>query len=248
MERIDRWPDPAAAALVVAACALIGVPLGWLWQHLSPRTLAVMTSGGFVIPEESESKIAADGRALFLCAAAGLVIGIALWQWRSRRGPWLVLGAVLGATATAGVLALSGTLFSGGSTTGDTGEIFTLPVQVQAPAVLLAAPLMALLSHSIGALFIARDDLGRPEPRGAQSMLMTEAHAVSAVPVGAPGLAGHQAPPSYPAAYPAPAAYPDPAAYPEPAAYPAPAVHQASAAYPAPAPYPAAPPDASTGA
>lgn len=151
----------------MAGCALLGIPLGWLWQQLSPRTLAFVTADGFVIPEESETQIGADGRALFLCAATGLVLGIALWQWRSRRGPWLVLGTVLGAATSAGVMALSGDLISGGRTSGDPGDIFTLPVQVQAPAVLLAAPLMALLSHSMGALFIARDDLGRPDPGAA---------------------------------------------------------------------------------
>jgi hypothetical protein len=163
-ERIAHWPDAAVAGLVVVGCAVIGGPLGWLWQHLAPRTLAYVTTDGFVIPQESESQIAADGRALFIAAAAGLVIGIGLWQWRSRRGPWLVLAAVLGASGTAGVMALSGDLLSGGRTGGAAGEVFTLPVQIQAPAVLLGAPLLALLSHSFGALFIAHDDLGRPDP------------------------------------------------------------------------------------
>lgn len=160
---IARWPDAAAAGLVVAGCAVLGVPLGWLWQHLAPRTLAYVTTDGFVIPEESESQVAADGRALFIAAAVGLVIGVGLWQWRSRRGPMLALATVLGAAATAGVMAVSGDLLSGGRTGGNPGEIFTLPVQIQAPAVLLAAPFLALLSHSIGALFISHDDLGRPE-------------------------------------------------------------------------------------
>lgn len=162
-DRIAHWPDAAAAGLVVIGCGVLGVPLGWLWQHLAPRTLAYVTSNGFVIPEESESQVAADGRALFIGASAGLVIGIGLWLWRSRRGPLLVIASVLGASATAGMMALTGDLLSGGRTGGDAGEVFTLPVQIQAPAVLLAAPLLALLSHSIAALFISHDDLGRPE-------------------------------------------------------------------------------------
>lgn len=162
-QRIADWPDPAVAALVVALAAVLGVPLGWLWQQLSPRTLAYVNRDGYVIPEETESKIATDGRALIVLAAVGLVIGVALWQWRSRRGVWLLVGAVLGAGAAGVVMQLAGGLISGGRTGGDPGDVFTLPVQITAPAVLVAAPLLALLGHSIGALFIARDDLGRPE-------------------------------------------------------------------------------------
>lgn len=162
-DQIARWPDAAAAALAVVGCAVLGVPLGWLWQHLSPRTLAYVTTEGFVIPEESESQVGADGRALFIATVAGLIIGVGLWQWRSRRGPLLAAATVLGATAAAGVMALSGDLVSGGRTGGAPGAVFTLPVQIQAPAVLLGAPLAALLSYGIGTLFIARDDLGRPD-------------------------------------------------------------------------------------
>jgi hypothetical protein len=143
-----RRSDPAAAAIGILAVAVVGIPLGWIWQHFAPRTRAF---------------IAADGRALFLCAGLGVVVGIAAWLWRTRRGPIFALGATAAAAAGAGAMELSGRLFSGGQTTGGQGEVFTLPVAVHAWGVVLIAPILALLVYIVCVLLVSPDDLGRTD-------------------------------------------------------------------------------------
>jgi hypothetical protein len=154
--------DLPVGAVIVVALAALGAPLGWLWQQISPHTLAFV-SASYLVPDETESQVAADGRALIISVVVGVAVGVGAWLWRARRGPVMVAAAVLGSAACMGVLAIVGKAVSGGTEHGAVNSVITLPIAVHARAVLVAAPLLALLIYLAGALFAARDDLGRPD-------------------------------------------------------------------------------------
>jgi len=91
-------------ALLVAAQLVAGVLAGLVWRAWSPHTVSYLLSGGdgkpaFVVPDESESQIAGDGRFVLLSIGLGMVFGLVAWRLRANRGP-----AVLAALTLAGVL------------------------------------------------------------------------------------------------------------------------------------------------
>ncbi|HEY0169074.1 MAG TPA: DUF2567 domain-containing protein [Jatrophihabitans sp.] len=91
-------------ALLVAGQLLAGALVGLVWHAWAPPTLSYLVAGAdgkpaFVVPQESESQIAGDGRFVLLSVLLGLVFGLLAWRLRAHRGP-----AVLAALAGAGVL------------------------------------------------------------------------------------------------------------------------------------------------
>ena len=161
---VRRWrADVSAAGSFVVGCAVLGVPLGWLWQAVSPHTRGYVDVS-YVIPEESESQVAADARALVVCLCAGAVLGAGAWSWRARRGAVMAVGTAVAALACAVVMAVVGRWLSGGHSSGAVGTVVTLPTAVHARAVLLVAPILTLAVYLGCALFAARDDLGRAGP------------------------------------------------------------------------------------
>ncbi len=95
-----RYPAVLAGLSVAAVTALLGLPLGWLWSALAPRTPVVMTSGGAALAHpEQEQMIADEGWYLFLSIGAGIVIAALAWGLLRRyRGPlmlvWLAIGGL----------------------------------------------------------------------------------------------------------------------------------------------------------
>jgi hypothetical protein len=96
--------------LVAVICGLVvlllGVPLGLLWHWLAP-SVPVLDAGqtGIVVNDPSpEEYIAADGWYTMLGLGFGLLVAIVAWLvMRKDRGPFLLLGVVLG-TLGAGYL------------------------------------------------------------------------------------------------------------------------------------------------
>lgn len=91
-------------ALLVAAQLVAGVLAGLVWRAWSPGTVSYLLSGGdgkapFVVPDESESQIAGDGRFVLLSIGLGMVFGLVAWRLRAHRGP-----VALAALTLAGVL------------------------------------------------------------------------------------------------------------------------------------------------
>ena len=91
-------------AILVAAQLLAGVLAGLLWRALAPGAISYLLSGSegqppFVVPQETESQIAGDGRFVLLSIGLGLVFGLVAWRLRVTRGP-----IVLGVLAVAGLL------------------------------------------------------------------------------------------------------------------------------------------------
>ena len=99
--------DLLHAVQVLGAVALLGLPLGALWAWLAPpeffaRSPRAPTPGG-VLPFVGESEHRFDDMATFLLfgLAAGVLTGAALWLYRRRRGPLIVLAGVLGSLIAA---------------------------------------------------------------------------------------------------------------------------------------------------
>lgn len=105
-------------ALLVAGQLLAGVLAGLIWRAWAPPTVSYLVAGAegnpaFVVPQESESQIAGDGRFVLLSILLGMVFGLLAWRLRAIRGP-VVLAALAGAGVLSSVLAqVVGELFSG---------------------------------------------------------------------------------------------------------------------------------------
>jgi hypothetical protein len=148
---------------IVATMALLGVPLGLVWQAVSPRTTGLVIQSGAIVPDENEAFIGTDAWFALLTAIAGLVVAIAVWTRRQWRGPVVVVALALGGVVGALVTALIGYLTGGGHSTGNPGAVFTLRVSVHARGLLLLEAAVAVLAYGLLAAFTVRDDLGRTE-------------------------------------------------------------------------------------
>lgn len=84
--------------------ALLGVPFGLLWAWVTPGVPVVDAgqSGTVVTDQSPEQYIAADGWFTLLGIGFGLIVALVAWlTLRRDRGPFLLLGVVLG-TSLAG--------------------------------------------------------------------------------------------------------------------------------------------------
>ena len=148
---------------IIAALALVGIPMGLIWQAVSPRSAGLVTPSGAIIPDETEAFIGADGRFALLTGIAGLIAAIVVWTRRSWRGPATVVALALGGVVGALVTALMGHLTGGGRSTGKAGAVIMLPVSLHATGLLFFEAAIAVLVYGLLVAFTTRDDLGRTE-------------------------------------------------------------------------------------
>lgn len=160
--------DVRAAAVIVGVLAVLGAALGPLWSAWSgPQQRAYVIAPGKLYPfEEVETMAAADGRYLVLVAGVGLLAGLAVWLFRARhRGAVLVLALAAGGLAGAALTWWTGHLTGGGSRTGEPGTTIPhLPLSLHMRGLLFVEPAVAILLYGVCVAFVARDDLGRPDP------------------------------------------------------------------------------------
>jgi len=98
------WRRTAIVAVSSAVVVLaLGGPLGLLWAWLAPNVPVIDTGRDIVVNDPSpEEYIAADGWFALLGLGFGLLVAVVAWlALRRDRGPFLLLGVVLG-TAGAG--------------------------------------------------------------------------------------------------------------------------------------------------
>lgn len=98
-------------ASTAAALALLGLPLGLLWEMIAPRPRLVVVAGATQIADpESQVFITADGWFAVLTGSAGFVCGVVAYIWavrpraEGRHGPHevaLLLGLAVGGLAGA---------------------------------------------------------------------------------------------------------------------------------------------------
>ncbi|MEU4425214.1 hypothetical protein AB0F81_31725 [Actinoplanes sp. NPDC024001] len=90
------------AVVTTAVISALGVPLGLLWAWLAPGVPVIdIGDSGVVVNDPSpEQYVAADGWFTLLGLAFGILVAVTAWLvLRRDRGPFLLLGVVLGAAA-----------------------------------------------------------------------------------------------------------------------------------------------------
>lgn len=159
---VDRT-DVYAGAWIVAALVVAAIPLGLIWQAVSPRSAGLVIQSGAIVPGETEAFIGTDGWFALLTGIVGLIAAVVVWTRRSWRGPAAVVALALGGVVGAMVTSLVGHLAGGGQSTGKAGALITLPVSLHATGLLCLEAAAAVLVYGLLVAFTTRDDLGRTE-------------------------------------------------------------------------------------
>jgi Protein of unknown function (DUF2567) len=165
--------DLLPAISVLSTVSLLGFAVGWLWSVLAPGQRQVIGQDGEALPlsaltaNQAESYHRADALVIFvlLCLGAGLCTGLAVWFLRERRGPVIMIAAVLGSAAGGWLATLLGESWATGRFPVP-NEVRVLDVIQVAPEVdstwaLLAWPLTTALMYGMMAAWNSMDDLGR---------------------------------------------------------------------------------------
>jgi uncharacterized membrane protein YeaQ/YmgE (transglycosylase-associated protein family) len=162
--RVDLLPAFSVASLV----AVLGLPLGWIWSRLAPpQRMRVVTPDQQVVPLTAESWHRFDDLAVFLLIGlvAGLLVGVVAWLLRARRGPVMLLGAVLGSLVGAWLAMRMGTAFAEARfpfpDSAELGAVVERAPVLETGWALLAQPLTTAFAYGTLAAWNARDDLGR---------------------------------------------------------------------------------------
>nr|WP_083472860.1 DUF2567 domain-containing protein [Kibdelosporangium phytohabitans] len=164
--RVVIKADLLPAISVLSLVSLVGVPLAWLWAQLAPSQLKQVTVRG-PIPLTAESYHRFDSIAVFvlLGLGAGLVVGVAVWFMRERRGPVTMIAAVLGSLGAAYLATLMTGMFTGWiydvPSATNVGDQVTVPPTLESVWVILAQPLATALAYGVLAAWNGMDDLGR---------------------------------------------------------------------------------------
>lgn len=159
-------PDLIPAISVLSTVSLLGMAVGWLWSLLAPPVRMVIGQDG-PVPLTAESLHRFDALVLFtlLCLAAGIVTGVGVWFLRERRGPVVMIAAVLGSGLGGWLASLVGQAWAGGRFPAP-ASVAVLDVVPEAPQLesiwgLLAWPLATALAYGLLAAWNGMDDLGR---------------------------------------------------------------------------------------
>lgn len=165
--RVVIKADLLPAISVVSLVALLGVPLGWVWSRLAPGTRMRILPGGERAPLPMESWHRFTDLAVFMLLglAAGIVVGVAVWLLRARRGPVMLFGVVVGSALSAVFamrmgIAFANSLYAVGEAPA-VGDVVSEAPELTTGWILLAQPLAAAFSYGILAVWNGRDDLGR---------------------------------------------------------------------------------------
>lgn len=170
--RVVVRADLGLASVVAVAVAGLGLPLGLLWFWLAPPevvTVLVDPASGqvAVLPLSGQSEHRFDGLAIFvlLGISAGVLTGAALWLVRQRRGPVVLVAAVLG-SLVAGWLAMHlGLLLADwhypALTSARPDEVVARAPVLESAWVLVAQPFGAAIAYSLSVAWNGTDDLGR---------------------------------------------------------------------------------------
>ncbi|HEY2765485.1 MAG TPA: DUF2567 domain-containing protein [Pseudonocardiaceae bacterium] len=169
--RVVVRADLLPAVIVLAVVAVLGLPLGWLWSRVAPPevvgVLAGSTAGQVeVLPLVGQSAHRFDGMATFVLfgLAAGVLTGTALWSLRQRRGPVLLIGAVLGSLAAAWLAMRVGPILADWrypTVIGHPGQMFESAPVLESAWVVVVQPFGLAIAYSLAVAWNGAEDLGR---------------------------------------------------------------------------------------
>jgi hypothetical protein len=170
--RSDRTVQLRAAGLVIAALAVVGALLGFVWQAWAPPGPAGAVLPKGIQADETEAFVSGDGKFALIVLIVGLIAGTAAFlapALRRARGPYVALGLAVGGFVGAALTEWVGYLVRGSgksfACTASSGHcIDHLPLTVHMHALLLVEAILAVLVYSLFVAFAVDDDLGRPDP------------------------------------------------------------------------------------
>lgn len=159
--------DLLPAVSVLSTVSLLGLAVGYLWSRLAPGLLVQVVEDGTPVALRTESYHRFDDLVLFMLLglAAGIVSGAAVWLLRERRGPVLLVAAVLGSALAAWLAYQVGLSWAQARfalpAAPAVGDVLTLAPRLESAWAVLAWPLGTALSYGIAAAWNGHDDLGR---------------------------------------------------------------------------------------
>ncbi|WP_221215623.1 DUF2567 domain-containing protein [Amycolatopsis bartoniae] len=165
--RVIVKADLLPAVSVLSLVGLVGIPLGWLWSLIAPPERVRVYDGNQLVPLQLESWHRFDdlGIYLLLAFAAGIATGVVVWLLRERRGPVIMIAAVLGGLLAGWLGTSMGVAFANGhyavTGTPKIGDVLVKAPQLESLWVLVAQPLATALVYGLLAGWNGRDDLGR---------------------------------------------------------------------------------------
>lgn len=189
-----------AGALVCAAVAALGLPLGLLWWAIAPRAeVTVVRAGEYAPYPVSQAMFASEGYFVVIAAAAGLLCGHGAYlvQYRLARGGTqdlrmaCLLGTAFGGAAASLLLwgvgaGLDASAFRQALEAAQPGEAVEAGLRLQALAALVVWPFVGVLQYGLlDAVSIVRRDLPHQH---------TEPPRAEPEPVPAAERAGHGSP------------------------------------------------------
>ncbi|MDQ3760499.1 MAG: DUF2567 domain-containing protein [Actinomycetota bacterium] len=160
--------DLLPAVAVLCMVAVLGLPLGWLWSRLAPPEFVMRSPGaatpGGVLSFVGQSERRFDDMATFLLLglAAGVLTGAALWLLRRRRGPLVLVTAVLGSLIAAWLAMRIGLWLAAARypNLASTGLAFPRAPVLESGWVVVAQPFAVAVTYCITAAWNGTDNLG----------------------------------------------------------------------------------------
>jgi hypothetical protein len=150
--------------VTVGGPTLAGVVIALIWREWAPKTAAFVIAGAdgkpVVIPDESESQIAGDGRYLLMTVLVGIAVGAATWLIRRQRGPIALLSLAIGSLLGSVVAWQLGSALATGRHTGALNSQIRLPLTLHATALVFAQALVAVVVYLVLTGLSSTDDLG----------------------------------------------------------------------------------------
>lgn len=164
--RVVVKADLIPAISVLSTVGLLGMLVGFAWSRLAP-TQHKLVYADQLVPLTDESYHRFDALAVFavLCLAAGVVTGAIVWLLRERRGPVVMIAAVLGGGLAAWLAQTVGTSWAASryAVTGapKVGDVIAQAPELETAWGLLAWPLATALVYGVLAAWNGMPDLGR---------------------------------------------------------------------------------------
>jgi hypothetical protein len=139
--------------ILLAAQLAGGVLIGLIWLAWSPSTVSYVLAGGdgrtFQIPDETEARIAGDGRFVLLSVAAGLIFAAIYWSRRRLRGPAGLLVLAVGSVLSSLLARTVGQALAHGASSGPVNTAIKPPLALHSAAALWVQALLAVLVYTV---------------------------------------------------------------------------------------------------